>query len=173
MWVQSLGGKIPWRRAWQPTPVFLLECSLMDRGAWRATVQRVTKSWTQLKWLSTQHIHFHKPLRLWTGISNAVISWFSFAFVSCGKPHREEWLWFVIKCGLDIPTFIQMEKYKIKNQAMNYCQGGSNHGRHRVVKRTWILHPKAWFCHVIGVWPLGQSLDLSESQLSFLQIGKN
>ena len=23
-WVQSLGWKIPWRRAWQPTPVFLL-----------------------------------------------------------------------------------------------------------------------------------------------------
>ena len=22
-WVQFLGGKIPWRRAWQPTPVFL------------------------------------------------------------------------------------------------------------------------------------------------------
>ena len=23
MWVRPLGGKIPWRRAWQPTPVFL------------------------------------------------------------------------------------------------------------------------------------------------------
>ena len=22
-WVQSLGGKIPWGREWQPTPVFL------------------------------------------------------------------------------------------------------------------------------------------------------
>ena len=22
-WVQSLVGKIPWRRAWQPTPIFL------------------------------------------------------------------------------------------------------------------------------------------------------
>ena len=22
-WVQSLGGKIPWRRAWQPIPVLL------------------------------------------------------------------------------------------------------------------------------------------------------
>ena len=25
----------------------------MDRGAWWAIVHRVTKSWTQLKWLST------------------------------------------------------------------------------------------------------------------------
>ena len=23
IWVTSLGGKIPWRRAWQSTPVFL------------------------------------------------------------------------------------------------------------------------------------------------------
>ena len=29
-------GKIPWRRAWQPTPVFLLE-NPRDRGAWWAT----------------------------------------------------------------------------------------------------------------------------------------
>ena len=27
----------------------------LDRGAWRATVHEVTKSWTLLKWLSTQH----------------------------------------------------------------------------------------------------------------------
>ena len=39
--------KIPWRRAWQPIPDFLLENS-MDGGAWQATVQRVTKSWTRL-----------------------------------------------------------------------------------------------------------------------------
>ena len=37
-----------WRRAWQPTPVFLLE-NPMDRGVWQATVRRVTKSWTWLK----------------------------------------------------------------------------------------------------------------------------
>ena len=38
-------GKIPWRRAWQPTPVFLPGES-MDRGAWRATVHGVTESYT-------------------------------------------------------------------------------------------------------------------------------
>ena len=38
--VQSLVGKIPWRRKWQPTPVSLLG-NPTDRGAWRATVQRV------------------------------------------------------------------------------------------------------------------------------------
>ena len=37
-------GKIPWRRKWQPTwEVFL------HRGSWRATVHRITESWT---WLS-------------------------------------------------------------------------------------------------------------------------
>ena len=40
-------GKIPWRRAWQPT----LYCCLknpVDRGAWQSIVQRVTKSQTKL-----------------------------------------------------------------------------------------------------------------------------
>ena len=39
---------IPWRRAWQLTPVFLLE-NPMDREAWPATVYGVAKSWTGLK----------------------------------------------------------------------------------------------------------------------------
>ena len=51
--------KTPMRRTWQPTPVFLPE-NPMDRGAWWATVHRVTKTWTQLKWLNT---HAHKTLR--------------------------------------------------------------------------------------------------------------
>ena len=33
-------GKMPCRRAWQPTPVSSLE-NPMDRGAWQAIVQRV------------------------------------------------------------------------------------------------------------------------------------
>ena len=37
--------KTPWRRKWQPTPIFLLG-NPMDRGAWQATAQRVTKYWT-------------------------------------------------------------------------------------------------------------------------------
>ena len=41
-------GKIPWRRAWQLTPVFLLEIP-MDRGAWGATVHGVAKIQTRLK----------------------------------------------------------------------------------------------------------------------------
>ena len=43
--------KIPCRRKWQPTPVkktvFLME-NPMERGAWRATVHGVAKSWTRL-----------------------------------------------------------------------------------------------------------------------------
>ena len=37
--------KIPWRREWQPTTVFLPGKS-MDRGAWWATVHEIAKSWT-------------------------------------------------------------------------------------------------------------------------------
>ena len=41
LWV----GKIPWRRAWKLLQYSCLE-NPMDRGAWQATVHRVTKSWT-------------------------------------------------------------------------------------------------------------------------------
>ena len=44
LWV----GKIPWRRAWQPTPVFFAWRIPTDRGAWWATVHGVTKSRTRL-----------------------------------------------------------------------------------------------------------------------------
>ena len=33
-------GRFPWRREWQPTPVFFLE-NPMDRGAWQMTVHGV------------------------------------------------------------------------------------------------------------------------------------
>ena len=43
-WVRSLVGKIPWRRAWQPTPVFWR--IPMDREAWWAALHGVTESQT-------------------------------------------------------------------------------------------------------------------------------
>ena len=47
-------GKIPWRRAWQPTPVFL-PGEPLGRGAWRAIVHGLPKSRTLLKGLN---MHF-------------------------------------------------------------------------------------------------------------------
>ena len=40
-------GKVPWRRAWQHTPG-LLPGESHDRGAWRASVHRVTENQTRL-----------------------------------------------------------------------------------------------------------------------------
>ena len=40
--VQCWIGKIPWRRKWQPTPVFLPGKS-MDRGDWWATVHGIAR----------------------------------------------------------------------------------------------------------------------------------
>ena len=48
--------KIPWRKAWQPTPVFLPGESHGQRSLW-TTVHRVTKSQRRLKQLSiAQHL---------------------------------------------------------------------------------------------------------------------
>ena len=54
--VSTWVGKIPWRRTWQPTPVFLPGESNGQRSLLGFTVQGVTKSRTWLKWLS-MHTH--------------------------------------------------------------------------------------------------------------------
>ena len=46
-------GKIPWRRAWQPTPVFLAGEFHGQRSLVGYIVHGVAKSWTWLKQLST------------------------------------------------------------------------------------------------------------------------
>ena len=46
-WFDPWVGKVPWRRKWQPTAVFLPGKS-MDRRAWQATAHGVGKSQTQL-----------------------------------------------------------------------------------------------------------------------------
>ena len=51
-------GKIPWRRPWQPTPVF---SSGESHGQRSLAGHRVTKSWIRLKRLSTQDT----PSRRW------------------------------------------------------------------------------------------------------------
>ena len=43
----------------------------MDRGAWRATVHGVAKSWTQL---SSQHFHFH-ALEKEMATHSSVLTW--------------------------------------------------------------------------------------------------
>ena len=37
----------------------------MDRGAWRTTVHRVTKNWTQLKWLMEKAMATHSSTLAW------------------------------------------------------------------------------------------------------------
>ena len=46
-WFDLWAGKIPWRKKWQPTPVFFPGKSHGQRGL-GATVERVAKSWTPL-----------------------------------------------------------------------------------------------------------------------------
>ena len=57
-WVE----KIPWRKAWQTTPVFLPGES---QGAWRTTVHKVAKSLTWLKQLGTWHIAHNDSILAW------------------------------------------------------------------------------------------------------------
>ena len=49
MWVQSLGQEDPLEEGLATHSSILAWKTSMDRGAWRATIHGVTKSWTQLK----------------------------------------------------------------------------------------------------------------------------
>ena len=51
MWARSLGQEDPLEEGMATPPVFQFSCleNPVDRGAWRATVHRVEKSWTRLK----------------------------------------------------------------------------------------------------------------------------
>ena len=64
--------KIPWRRVWQPTPVFLPGKSL-DRGAWGAIVYEVRKSWTQLNTHLPAQLIYNVVLVLGVQKSDSVI----------------------------------------------------------------------------------------------------
>ena len=73
-------GKIPWKMAWQPTPVVLLE-NPMVRRAWWATVHGVTKSWT---WLSDwYHLFAFLPQNLLGFLSTPSPLFLVKSYVSC------------------------------------------------------------------------------------------
>ena len=58
-WVWSLGGEDRLEESTATYSSILIWRISMDKGAWCATVHRITKSQTQLKWLNTQtHIYY-------------------------------------------------------------------------------------------------------------------
>ena len=59
-------GMIPWRRAWQHTPVFLPRES---HGLWRVTVHRAAKSRTQLKQRS-MYAYIHIYMYVYTSLNH-------------------------------------------------------------------------------------------------------
>ena len=58
MWVQPLAGKIPWRRPWQPTPVFLPGEPHPEKpgGLQSIRSQRVRNNWSNLAGMHTKKI---------------------------------------------------------------------------------------------------------------------
>ena len=70
-------GKIPWRRSWQSSPVFL-PGNPMDRGARWPIVYRIAKSQTLLKWLS-----MHQKLKIWWCLSSQSLSQETYLSMIC------------------------------------------------------------------------------------------
>ena len=82
-WIHPWVRKIPWRREWETTSVFLLG-EFHGRGTWQATVHGAARSWTGLsEWLNTfsftfffemTHINVHPwlPIRVIWGTEKAL-----------------------------------------------------------------------------------------------------
>ena len=65
-WVQSLGWEDPLEEGMATDSSILAWRIFMDRGAWWATVHRVTQSWTQLKQLSVHaDVAYYTFLIIW------------------------------------------------------------------------------------------------------------
>ena len=92
--------KMPWRRAWQPTPVFLPKEAL-DRGAWWATVHRIAKSWTQLK-RHTMHAHMHTHTH-----TIYVLYWIKLKINNIDMSGKAPQIW---KSSLSLPFFIYVKE---------------------------------------------------------------
>ena len=78
-WGGVAGWKIPWRRAWQPAPVFLTGESHGQRSL-AATVHGVAKSRTQLKRLST------RAHAQWTGGNDTWVSFLCLCLFKISPP---------------------------------------------------------------------------------------
>ena len=85
-------GNDPWRRAWQPTPVYLPG----ESRAQRSLAGYSPKSWTLLKWLSTAYIL--KNTDIFPSKIPVVLNLFGTRDLFCGRQffHRlgmEGWFW--------------------------------------------------------------------------------
>ena len=117
-WVWSLGWKIPWRRKWQPFPVFLPgefhgQRSLVGYSPWGCKesdrTQWLTPVWSGLpRWLSGEEFacqcRKHGRLRFnpWTGKSPGEANGNP---LQLGKPHGQRNLAGVLKSWTHIPLF--------------------------------------------------------------------
>ena len=67
-------GKIPWKREWQPTQVFLPR-NPMDRGAWQAPIHEVVKNLPAAQETQVQSLGWEDPLEKEMETHSSVFAW--------------------------------------------------------------------------------------------------
>ena len=81
-------GRFPWRKAWQPTPIFLPgesqgQRSLADYSPWHCKESVMTE------WLSTAHKAENNLLKQWFSVSVCLgICWWTYEYRSLGPTFR-------------------------------------------------------------------------------------
>ena len=149
-------GKIPWRRRWQPNLVFLAwSTPWTGEPGGLQSIGLQTFSWTQLKWLNTQHPLIHKDmfvwcegqwsltepqLRLshtrWSGKSNFSLGPFGAFPLALILPQREEDIWKIGKKGDQLYGlcfwWIQVSWKRKRRTSLSPTGGGSR-------RSTWFV----------------------------------
>ena len=100
--------KTSWRRAWQPFQDSCLE-NRMDRGTWQASVHRIAKSWTQLKWLSV-HMDIDMDIR-----DGCIHSWLSVHM----NIDMDIWRWMYIHTHISLLLLFSCSV--VSNSLQPYC----------------------------------------------------
>jgi len=150
--------KIPWRRACNPLQYSCLE-NPTDRGAWQAIVHRVTKSCTQLKWLSMHALRSYTLPSYFTfylifakGVPDA---WIMLGL--CQKLHPPIYL-----IGMSIVLFLKITllRYNLHKKLYIFHLYNFEYGGKYTAMKTWPLS-------VINISITSKSFFLSSLLLSF------
>ena len=113
----SGSGRFPWRRPWQPTPVFLPGESF-DRGSWQAAVCGIVESRKQLKRLCMHTRVFLAPeLKGWAALASPSVT-LGLARVQAAADSEPHQSWLVSKASSSVAQSVSQVTHTQKEPSL-------------------------------------------------------
>ena len=128
----SGSGRYPWRRAWQPTPVFLPGESF-DRGSWQAAVSK--ESETAEETLRAHTSLLVTELKGWAGLASPSVT-LGLAPVQAAADSEPHQSWLVSKAGSSVAYSVSQVTHTQKEPSLRLLS--SERGRGVAASRTFM-----------------------------------